>query len=911
MAVTGAPPLSGLKRPALGPPTSVPKNLPAFRGRDVTPPGSAVKVPKLNPSNLPNRGTNVTIPFGRVTPLNAEYDSLGRLDPGDVAFVDIHPPGYLDYNPGQAGKSRDGRTPSGGVGNSMNYVLGIDQVNKLLHGRYSGGWKVGENVLEWPKDQPLVSPFLADRPPKDIATPPSFPAHFGVYGTASNNLTSGKKPPQVRMLERFKLDGIVLSHDEQEARSVGTNREQVLFNIAIQGRAEVNNGYCTYDQTFGSVEGLTSITPAGKKEKKVKSIAKSLNITTDGKNINALINEITKSDQWANIPNASRGVEMYPRGSIESNLHTGAMGPTIGATDPNGKKPYTTYTPVFSNSYSRYPLQMFDRTPQMMDGLYVGLRAYRIDASRVDGKSNPDNNAYFFFQYVPFSGRKADQIHMNFVLDEAINAIDLSTEIDPVKKEMEAELRVQSVAQQQKVKRSGRVTQRDRPRPEFDHDPYDAIRSADLRSMVGVWALGRVMDVKSKKMTAYDSGPSDTGYSLSVDVNIRWMPGYPTLNERRPNPGLGIYFDKDESKPMLHTHHIELGKKMNDRRKKVYDYSQELRKGSEHIDNMGVFEKTNVQRFVRLRSMYTIQHKWNGLAGKNLIGPHGGGYVYVYKYSDVQFKSTGITSNDDADSGGLILTLDSEGPIEDPTAPIIPTPAPPTQSSTPVATSADLPSAPTPTPTSTSVNEDIHSMNVTPPSASAPTPTPTSTSVNEDIHSMNVTPPSASAPSEDPFVIISTESVHEAVPPPTSARSLMKAASASTKNTTPAGGTSTSASTTNQAAVQRARNAPKLAAPPATRAPVGGAAAARQAVAPKPPREMSTTDSVFSSLYSRGGLLSGVGGRTSSTEDGTSAAFGTDYSAARGSLSPTPSAGSGSEGGAPVQPGPHSFRRKN
>jgi hypothetical protein len=52
----------GVKRPLQGNPVRIPSNQPGFRGKVVENPNSAVKIPKITQSNLPNRSTNTTIP---------------------------------------------------------------------------------------------------------------------------------------------------------------------------------------------------------------------------------------------------------------------------------------------------------------------------------------------------------------------------------------------------------------------------------------------------------------------------------------------------------------------------------------------------------------------------------------------------------------------------------------------------------------------------------------------------------------------------------------------------------------------------------------------------------------------------------------------------------------------------------
>ena len=77
--------LNGYKRPLQSNPTRVPGNQPSFRGVP-NQPGKDIRAPAIKSSaNHPDRKTNVTIPYARVTPVETPAD-IGRLNEGDVAF---------------------------------------------------------------------------------------------------------------------------------------------------------------------------------------------------------------------------------------------------------------------------------------------------------------------------------------------------------------------------------------------------------------------------------------------------------------------------------------------------------------------------------------------------------------------------------------------------------------------------------------------------------------------------------------------------------------------------------------------------------------------------------------------------------------------------------------------------------
>jgi hypothetical protein len=498
VAVNGAPPLSGVKRPLQGNPTSVPRNLPAFRGRDATPPGSAIKAPKLNPSNLPNRQTNVTIPVARVSPLVAGYNRIGRTSPGDVLFMQRRPVGFLSKTLSHYG------VESG----SMNYMIGLDEMNRRLRGLSAKhGWVMGENVMKRDIDKSAddedmftMSPFVKDRQ-----------AVFGVNPKTSKPLLS--------VLEDWTYDGICLSNDQQYDEGVHDSTQNVVFNVCAQGRCQVNNGYLGYADTADAVR---------------------------------------------------RTIEANPRGSVEAGLKNSVNIVTSHKYAWNGGQHFVDRTASFGGSYTTYPLQMFDRRPMMMDSLYLGLRAYEIpresvaglpeydatkypdgveiaDSTNKDGKlggvaaDNPNglksNEKLYFVQYVPFSGRAANLINKlatsQYLVELLKQGIADGTyspaervEVAKVIAEREEEIRqakVASTANSNTCLKPPFVKEANAKFAQLVSE-FDAIREVDLMHLVGAWHVGKVLDIKASKLQAYDSGPADTGISVTIDAQTQWMP---------------------------------------------------------------------------------------------------------------------------------------------------------------------------------------------------------------------------------------------------------------------------------------------------------------------------------------------------------------------------------------------------
>ena len=225
----------GVKRPLLNNPVNVPSQLPGFRGR-VVDAGAPIKVPKLRNGNLNNETSNVRVPYSRVTPLEFLSSYTGRLSPGDVVFVHKYPPGFVSAQ-------QHASNATLGV-NTLSRVVGLDGLNRLLMGSNPDGWQVGKNVL-WlnkNKDKKLV--------PSDV--------------TSGGNVSKF----MLTVLDEYRLDGVVISNDEPGAFTSSGARDNALFNVAIQGPTEVNNGFLEYEeeqdesQTSNSTRSPARPTPA-------------------------------------------------------------------------------------------------------------------------------------------------------------------------------------------------------------------------------------------------------------------------------------------------------------------------------------------------------------------------------------------------------------------------------------------------------------------------------------------------------------------------------------------------------------------------------------------------------------------------------------------------------------------------
>lgn len=214
VAVSSAPKFGGLtgyKRPALGKPTQVPSNLPAFRGKPYTPGSDNLKAPPIqNSKNRQDRGTNVTIPYARTCPIDHARD-LGRIAPGDVVFTSRY----------QVDVSHVGHRKEHVVGlDFLNKALGNDDSIKAPAAKINPNWVVGKTVLIGGSN--------------DLANFDS------VGGIMADNWR------EASFLQDWCCDGILLSNDEPYAHTNNGANDVQQFNICVQGVSACNNGFVDY-----------------------------------------------------------------------------------------------------------------------------------------------------------------------------------------------------------------------------------------------------------------------------------------------------------------------------------------------------------------------------------------------------------------------------------------------------------------------------------------------------------------------------------------------------------------------------------------------------------------------------------------------------------------------------------------
>lgn len=213
--------LTGYKRPAPGKPTSVPGGLPAFRGR-TNKPGDQVRTPTITASkNRHDRGTNVTIPYARICPID-HLANVGRISPGDVVFTSRHRVAMH-----HVATQREQRIV--GV-DFLNKALGNDDKQRVPGSAIHPNWVVGETVLLGGNS--ASEQVSGAQPLNDLIT-----------DYVGSSISDDWR--EASFLREWVCDGVVISNDEPFAHTSNGSRDVQQFNICVQGRSAVNNGYGT------------------------------------------------------------------------------------------------------------------------------------------------------------------------------------------------------------------------------------------------------------------------------------------------------------------------------------------------------------------------------------------------------------------------------------------------------------------------------------------------------------------------------------------------------------------------------------------------------------------------------------------------------------------------------------------
>jgi hypothetical protein len=494
--------LTGVKRPLQGNPTSVPNQLPAFRGVPNTP-GNAIKAPKLAPGNRPDRGTNVLTPVARVTALTSIAIDNGRLSPGDVAFVRRTPGGYARAN---FGPSYHGQSP--GV-DHMTDMFGIDGVNRFLSGTLNGrrAWKLTDNLI-------------------DTATTPIDDA-TDLFG-----MDPATNKPYLSCLREYRLDGVVLSNEEPYSFTTTGGRDATVFNIGIKGAAPVNNGFMTYDSHAPTELYARGADPMAYGET-MRIGSERAGDTWHGKIGYDFVAAYTSV--YTEYPLQMFGRDVQPLDTVylllrKFNLWDDVVEPRVNALMKNTVLRIVDGKPTTVEEYAN--------ADAARDAVLASMVVKDATGSPVNlsTKTADDLRAMVFFQYMPCSSRAFVKYHQTLrIVDASLSAADKATFADLLYAEDDSKngakgmyalgrrnnyAREDDLRDLMKARRDayvGGAYQKDRMNT---HDP---VRFLDILMCAGAWKVGTVIDTRSARATPYANGPTNASYRMTVVMDLEWL----------------------------------------------------------------------------------------------------------------------------------------------------------------------------------------------------------------------------------------------------------------------------------------------------------------------------------------------------------------------------------------------------
>jgi len=495
---------AGVKRSLSGNPTGLPSNDPGFRGIS-NDPGNAIKAPKLNNGNRQSRGSNITIPYARVTPIESINVFSGRLSPGDLVFIKRDPVGYVAAPASMQGNFTHRPDPLDvhSTGSTV-CMRGLNAVNNELCGDLNGSrvWQIGLNVVQ---------------------------EAGGLSALRRTNIFE-----ELSALSQYSLDGVIMSSDAQQAHQVTAHQnDAIVFNVAIKGPAQTNNGFMSYESheaspLYARLGGAAS------------TAADPVNLTV--------------TSQYAQTTWHGR----------------------TGAND---------CVAALTNTFTEFPKQMFDRKARITDRCYVILRAYNLQyeikrresatgktsiASRIivvdkDGVTVDRANYkdLWFVQYMTTTSRYFQHHkylktqYKDYPVDDPTNPYNIYTSAPDESSMGEPFSIVHSnggfiKVNTRKKRRLPVSVPHCVPLPEKDR--MASVRGNDIENVVGAWHLGTIIDTNSGQASVHQHGPVGASYRMTVNVDVKWLPYKPNLDNTQGKNGKSLlrmpmsYVDKAEKK---------------------------------------------------------------------------------------------------------------------------------------------------------------------------------------------------------------------------------------------------------------------------------------------------------------------------------------------------------------------------
>jgi len=482
-------PHTRVKRPLLSNPTTVPKQLPAFRGVRNTP-GDAIKAPKLSNGNRVDRGSNVVVPYARVTAMTSLEVRNGRLGPGDVAFSRKQPGGCAN------GTTKSRAYGANAAFANLTDMYGVDGVNKILAGSLSGvqPWRIGFNVLQ---------ESALDRE----------------KGESIDTIDPFEK---LKTLQQYKLDGVVLSNEEPYSFAPTGERDATVFNMGIYGAAPVNNGFSTYNDDSG-----VPLYPSDRSAQAYTQAAfgfhpSNVSETWHGKVGYDFVAAFT--GVYTQFPKQmfDRGVQ--PGDSLylllrRFNVEKDVVEPRIEA------------------------IRRSDSSITLDDAKTRVLRAMTFlpeaDYGAALDPANLTLSECYFYQYMPCSSRALCTFkEVLKIVDPVIKAMgtmpsDAASVLYTDKRKGSCGapmVRDKAISTEglQKLREARtqkftelRSTNKSIERLEKE---TDSVRFLDVLNFAGAWKVGHVIDQSAAAMQGVRGGPGNPTYRMTVCMNVAWMP---------------------------------------------------------------------------------------------------------------------------------------------------------------------------------------------------------------------------------------------------------------------------------------------------------------------------------------------------------------------------------------------------
>ena len=421
-----------------------------------------------------------------------ELANKGRLNTGDVCFIQRHALSQTGQVRWSMGEKTQGTQPTrNAVGSyphaSVTRICGLDHMNRMLG---PDNYKIDGSVL------------VNSRNPADDWR-------------------------ELAVLSDWTIDGVVLSNDNPHyyMSTTGGERNDQLFNVAIQGACQLNNGYEDYSGRGVAARHDPRQTAAAMGHTQRATYDERKEMRGNGGN-----------GAYANVASLIGGpfYDQYPLQMFDrkvrplSELYIGLVCKLI-KNDSDAGGELTEFLAVHPGLKAQ--LDAYNRKKGITEEFGVGATRYKQDHIHV-------------FRYQPFSDRQIWQM-WNGKLDAANNKV-LDTDIvdDPrdadVPRNRRGPLQTGSfdyatnLDQQlkdddifpryRKAMRAAIANQSLKSGGVYDGDgSFAGIKLHEMMCMVGAWRLGKVLDTASQRKDSYHGGPIDTSFSVTLNCDLSFL----------------------------------------------------------------------------------------------------------------------------------------------------------------------------------------------------------------------------------------------------------------------------------------------------------------------------------------------------------------------------------------------------